>query len=253
MGTYLRVELRSHYTVMAISAISITICAALTSVFPDITALEIALGFQQMLSWSFLAAYVGWHIFRTIWVCNDHLAVSPVSNLTFAVIRRAGLLALILFAYFLLSTGLSALAGGGLSGQWLYVLAARAISIVSYLAIVAGLSYAVKVIPMPSLAISVAVTAYVAMSIAQGLLIWFIAAEPSWHWSIGLTGEPTSPNIFVNLVPFSVEDHAWENAASKFATTSFALNAISTLFSVLVCALVQKRFRVNFYQRAIAH
>lgn len=204
-----RTEFRKHLPLFGVAYVVTVATGVAVIVRPGVLAFEVFQALGGMLCWSATVIYSASVVFRYLALGADPLLhLGTISRWRIALMKVAALGALLFFQHLiavamLLRTLLDA-AGEDRGPVMTYLVVAKALSILTFLAAVGALSTASKVVrgrAGPTTAFALALLAVV---VAQGILLWQTGAAGTRDFFIGVGGDFFTVNLYANILPITL-------------------------------------------------
>jgi hypothetical protein len=210
--------------------------------------------FFNMFAWVGLAGYSFWAIYACYYLGRDQLLLLSDFNRTRILRTRALVLGWLLYGFFALDTVLSlrsmaATPHRSLPAILSYYAIGKAASIAAYLALCVGLAVLAKYSRSKAVALLVATTGYLLVTVTAALCVWHAGYQPGFQWSIGITNDYNVVNQYVNIVPLMIGPARPRLLDTSITFLPVAVNVALTAFLALGARFLIDRQRADFIPR----
>ncbi|WP_158369652.1 hypothetical protein [Cellulosimicrobium cellulans] len=231
MGDDLMIQLRRYRGVYTGLAVTLLTSGIVMVVWHSQETVLIVGSLLTLVLWCFAAAHAAYEVFRVLHAADDYLLLSTPGGARQAVLLRSRALLIWLSVLGAVEIGSWALAAGvhgsGVTvGQVLYAAGTRLVSFVAFLAVVALLALATKVVRSRTRAlitgIGVATLVVIAVGMAQLALVRL--AHPDYVWGLGIDTDFSGISQYATILPLIVRPPDLTATAQTMLPVTAGLN-----------------------------
>lgn len=244
------IEFRKHVPFFSVTIGLSVVTALAAALMPDQPVLEVVRTLGSMLVWCGSAVYVAADIVRFLTLGNDVLLHISAHGQLRAVFVKAATL-----GSFLLALHTATLVGGASTiteatgtdapTVFAYFVAAKTVSIVTYLVTVMFASSVAKVFRTRGTAVTAFIAVLLGLVVGQTLALWRLGAPDTDFFFIGVGGDFLSVNLYANILPIILTAPA-EGFVPPIAGLSVVLNVLAVAAAVTITLLLMRIRRLDF-------